>query len=67
MTLLELPWNLSSGSDPSVLGKGYKVRAVSGSPEPHIHTRTHPHPHPLTFCDHEIDVHAGFIKWIGKT
>lgn len=37
MTLLDLPWSLSSGSNPSILGKGYKARAASRSPEPHIH------------------------------
>lgn len=38
MTLLDIPWSLSGGSDPSVLGKGYKARAASRSPEPHIHS-----------------------------
>lgn len=50
MTLLELPW-ISIGSNPSVPGKGYKVRAVSRSPEPHINTHTHSHPDPVCLCD----------------
>lgn len=41
MTLLDLPWSLSSGSDPSILGSGYKARAAPRSPEPHIHRHTH--------------------------
>lgn len=44
MTLLDIPWSLSGGSDPSILGKGYKVRAASRSPEPHIHRHRRPHP-----------------------
>lgn len=57
---------VSSGSNPSVLGKGYKVRAASRSAEPHLHMHTHPHPCPLLLYDQGTEISAGFIRWIGK-
>lgn len=54
---------VSSGSNPSVLGKGYKVRAASRFPKPHTYPAS-----PLpTLALQGTEVCAAFIKWIGKT
>lgn len=65
MTLLDIPRSLSGGSDPGVLGKGYKARQHP-DPQSHTYTAHASSPPSAVDCGHGTEAHTAVTSGLVK-